>query len=192
MAIHVESTEFKLFVECLKWKDSQNLVFWMKEPSGSPLQSTDCAVHPFWKAVSSTLSSLYDPITGDRYNALRLEEEWWNRLVVSKYDTKISLILQEIQCLTMRFDTIQEILYQSNPESLNPVITFSVDGNDCSSRESPFGVPSFEICQMDSFDDHSRGGGGDGHQHEDGGGLWFIAEDYDQNTGESEKDEQGF
>jgi len=186
----LESPELKHFMECLKWKDSQRLVFWMRNATGSPLQSSGDEVHPFWKEVSSTLSSVYDPITGDQYNALRLDAAWWNGLEVSKYDTKISLILQEIQCLTMRFDTIQEILYQSNPQSLNPVITFSGDGNDCSSQDSPSGVPSFEICRMESFDDHSKGaGGGDGdEEHHEDGGLWFIVEDYDDHdpdTGDS-------
>lgn len=162
----------------------------MKDVSGSPLQSTGSAVHPFWTALSSKLSAMYDPITGDRYNALYLAEEWWSRLIVSKYDTKITLVLEEIQSLTMRFDTIQEILYQSNPKSLNPVITFSIDGIDCSSQDSPSGVPSFEICRMDSFDDHSAGAGGDGPQQADDGGLWFIAEDYDDDSDDHSQKEQ--
>jgi len=167
----LEDADSKEFMELLKWKDQQKLVFWMR---GSATSTGD-GPHPFWKELSLRLSTLHDTVSGDRYNALHLEEQWWRDLVVTKFDTKISSVLMELQSLTMRFDSIREILWQSNPKSLNPVIAFSVDGRDSSSQDPPSAV-SFEICRMEPRDDED-------HSHCDGrGGMWFIADDYDRNT----------
>eukprot|EP01084_Bolivina_argentea_P286176 490890_1 len=116
------SSESKEFMDFLKWKDEhQNLVLWMLDDYSKT--ETVTVIHPFWYALSDKLTKLYDPITGNNYNPLILDDNWWRTNVNfrSKFNTKPSSILMELYFLSMQYKTIQEIIYQSNPVSLHPI-----------------------------------------------------------------------
>merc|ERR1712087_1045986 len=57
---------------------------------------------------------------------LQFDEEWWqnDEEFVSKYATKPSVILSELHFMSWKFNALQEIIYQSNPKSLHPVIAY--------------------------------------------------------------------
>eukprot|EP01084_Bolivina_argentea_P299970 517129_1 len=120
------TNQHKDFIEFLRWKDSQNCVFWMAdEYQNKGTETEHSLVSPFWKVLSSELTILYDPVSRDTYKQLHLNDEWWYRSFThAKYNTKRSAILAELYFKTMKCKTIQEIIYQSNPKSLNPVIFY--------------------------------------------------------------------
>eukprot|EP01083_Nonionella_stella_P033687 92192_1 len=121
------------FMHLLQWKSSQNLVlcaldgldpdaFWSKVHKFAP----NPLVTPFWYHVSSKIASLYDHVEGKQYKPLTLEEEYWTKkgTFCSKYETKSKSILRELYFVTMQPKAMQEIIYQSNPKSLHPVIEY--------------------------------------------------------------------
>lgn len=177
------------FVKLLKWKDAQGLVFWMRDGiTTSELQ--DCTmssipnynvinnVAPFWKYLSYKLSLLYDPMTGQNYNPLKLDYKWWqNRFTQSNgFDEESSLhfnasfdgIRKELYLLTMKFKTMSEILYQSN-QTLDIVTMYTLnvdnDNNGCSvvsrtkeaSQKSYTSLPDHVLSEMAEIGyDHSN------------------------------------
>ena len=127
--------EIKEFIQLLKWKDSQGLVLWMLDEyeypnlteRNSDRQSVNELVAPFWYHLSEKLSKLYDPITRDFYKQINVDKEWWSnkQLFKSKFNTKTTSILSELYFLKMNYSSMQEIIYQSNPSSLKPMINYS-------------------------------------------------------------------
>ena len=96
-------------------------------------------IAPFWQHLSAKLRNLYDPVTRDTYNPIKLDYKWWNNTFkqenLSKYENNLDEIIPELNYLSsMKFKAIQEIIYQSNPSSLNPIISYhdikSVDNNN--------------------------------------------------------------
>eukprot|EP01084_Bolivina_argentea_P097209 174769_1 len=138
-SIFQDQKETKEFIELLKWKDSQGLVFWMLDKYESLhdniSESTNVpesehkkkrSVAPFWHCINCKLSKLYDPITNGYYNSLILDTQWWinrNNSSNNKYCTNTKQILNELHFLNMKFTAIQEILTKSNP-TLNVVKTY--------------------------------------------------------------------
>eukprot|EP01084_Bolivina_argentea_P020735 38545_1 len=64
------------FIQFLQWKDSQNLVFWMKDNykcngNGNKL------IDSFWIYFNEQLQSLYDPVTNGKYKKLQFDAKWW-------------------------------------------------------------------------------------------------------------------
>jgi len=133
------------FVTLLQWKDKQGLIFFMLNAINAKViveykiknqNNTDKnLIAPFWYYLSDKLQSLYDPDTCDSYRPLLLNERWWKyaysnkgnktcSLYYSHYNVSSEDVLNELWFLTMKFKTISEILYQSNP-SLNVVITYN-------------------------------------------------------------------
>eukprot|EP00483_Globobulimina_turgida_P002384 UN02386 len=128
---------FKDFVRLLKWKDSQKLVFWMigdneieDEKYESEENENNVFVAPFWRNVNAKLRNLYDPISKSTYKAIVMNAKWWklkcNKSISckSRFDVKCVDILCELYFVTMKFRAIQEIIYQSNPDSLNPILAY--------------------------------------------------------------------
>jgi len=114
--------ETKQFIELIKWKDSQNLVMFMMDDWEYPNEELkNSLINPFWYHLSLKLEALYDPITRNNYKALQLNAEFYQSYT-NKFDTESRSILNELNFLTMEPMLIQEIIYQSNPYSLNPVI----------------------------------------------------------------------
>eukprot|EP01084_Bolivina_argentea_P088994 160669_1 len=125
-------------IELLKWKDNQNLVVWMLDDySNNNNNGKDSLIDPFWCYLSNFVANLYDPISGTKYNKLNLNEEWWQneKHFVSKYNTTAANIMSELYFLSMKYNTIQEILYQSNA-NLHPIKTYNNIANRISATVS--------------------------------------------------------
>eukprot|EP01084_Bolivina_argentea_P024678 45944_1 len=127
------------FITLLQWKERQGLIFFMLDAmdnAADTLQQRlryqqDTSHHnvaPFWYHLSTKLQTIYDPDTGASYRPLLLSDRWWSlaysHMYCSKYNVSSHEILNELHFITMKFKTMQEILYQSNP-SMNVVITYN-------------------------------------------------------------------
>ena len=120
--INIDNMDTKQFIELIKWKDSQKLVMFMMDDCEYPNEELqNSLVHPFWYHLSRKVESLYDPITGRNYQPLHLDSAFYQSCS-AKFETESGSLLNELYFLTMEPLLIQEIIYQSNPESLNPVI----------------------------------------------------------------------
>eukprot|EP01084_Bolivina_argentea_P242210 406398_1 len=114
--------ETERFVHLLQWKYAQGLLLCMLDDYP---ESETSLIQPFWRHLSDTLGTLYDTVTGLKYNALRLDDHWWETHFSTqkhrtKYGTTTPQILNELYFLTMNYKSMQEIIFQSNP-SLNPI-----------------------------------------------------------------------
>jgi len=121
------------FIEILKFKDKQGLAFWMLDEYEPISMEKESLIKPFWYSLSAKLCDLSCPISGKKYNPLQLNAEWWRdetcfNHLTSKYDTAYTDILFEFYSLQMIFKSIQEIIYQSNPHSLCPVVRYGENG----------------------------------------------------------------
>ena len=81
--------------------------------------------HVFWllpgrdyKAASTFLEGITDPVGGERYRPLILTEEWW----LTKFNSKDAKFCQDAKVVVSNFkqgefnyDPVMELLYQSNP-----------------------------------------------------------------------------
>eukprot|EP01083_Nonionella_stella_P097139 273056_1 len=145
------------FIEFLKRKDAQGLALWMLDDI---YELNRGSIHPFWCFVSHFLSNLKDTVTGNKYNRLTVDREFWHSTsqFVSKYGANACEIWDELSCLKMKFNAIQEILFQSN-HTLNPIKTYKPT------------VSFFEIACFE--DDESE------HEKEN----WFVSEYYDSYEG---------
>eukprot|EP01083_Nonionella_stella_P005986 17311_1 len=112
-------------IELLTWKDSQGLLFFGLDEYDHEQKHADSEslVHPFWRHVSTQLSDLYDPVTQNKYSALQLDDKYWTNssLWNNRYEVKTSQVLTELYFATLKFKTMQEIIYQSNPNTLLPI-----------------------------------------------------------------------
>eukprot|EP01083_Nonionella_stella_P265804 899938_1 len=126
LSLFSDITERETFMELLKWKDSQGLCVWMLDELDNEPQCDTSLVHPIWNHVNRTLMNLYDPVTGHKYNGIHLNEDWWqnDKEYVSKYDVEPVTIVSELYFVALKFKAIQEIIYQSNPNSLLPVRSY--------------------------------------------------------------------
>ena len=114
-------------MELLKWKNSQGSIFWtLNDYVSLELTAEQSLIAPFWYYLSAKLSDLYNPITGKKYNPLNLDIAYWqsSETFVSKFDNSAANVLSELYFVTNKFDTVCEILFQSNPLSLNPVRSY--------------------------------------------------------------------
>lgn len=130
--------ETKEFIQMIQWKDSQGLVFFMLD--NYQISSKDIRNHPlinsFWIHFSKKLQSFYDPVNRQNYKPLHLNENYWiaesennNRSKKSKYEHRSHPIVMELYFLNQKWKSMQEILYQSNPSSLNPIIFYNLNEN---------------------------------------------------------------
>ena len=77
--------------------------------------------------MSEKLSNLYNPVTKKTYKPLLLNDKFWkykfNQDIryKSKYNTKSSQIFGALYLMNIKFNAIQELLYQSNPSSFDPI-----------------------------------------------------------------------
>eukprot|EP01084_Bolivina_argentea_P073503 133382_1 len=73
----------KEFIQFLKWKDSQNSVFWMLDDYQNRCTKTssengDHNINPFWLFVNERFTNLYN------YNPLNLNKDYWENKQMSK------------------------------------------------------------------------------------------------------------
>eukprot|EP00483_Globobulimina_turgida_P001078 UN01080 len=126
LTIFQDKTSFNQFISLLKWRDSQGLLFCMLGTDQMTYSDHDM-IASFWSYFSEKLCNLYDPITKSKYNPIKLNTKWWqysyNTLFASNYDVKAYQILHELYFVCMKFRAMQEIIYQSNPTSLKPILS---------------------------------------------------------------------
>eukprot|EP01083_Nonionella_stella_P165932 553379_1 len=155
-------SETKAFIELLRWKDRQGLVCWALDEYNHAIEEP--LVRPFWRDVSSKLTNLYNHVTRDTYKSLNLDANWWRNEAkfTSKFDTKASNILSELYFCTMKFRSIQEIIFQSNPHSLHAVQYYSQsdvwltnDDHESATNETPSQTHS-EWVFCDGYSDHDH------------------------------------
>eukprot|EP01083_Nonionella_stella_P069731 186095_1 len=145
------------FMQLLRWKDNQKLVFWMEDEYPESPQSL---THPFWHHLSNSLCNLYDPITQTKYKPLHLEHTFWLNND-TKYEIETLSVLYELCFLTKKFKAIQVILLQSHSDSLHPVKYYGSDG--ISTTNTPLSLdgddedgnwwvsPQYNVCYIISF-----------------------------------------
>eukprot|EP01083_Nonionella_stella_P076801 209450_1 len=126
----LNTATIKEFVDLLRWKHAQGLVFWMFDEA-----DVDCEEHsqdlndnpliaPFWYRLNAKLTSLYDHVTARKYDPLRFDERYWRNLILYQYSTDLRSILTEFYFVTFKSNTMQEIVYQSNPKTLRPIVEY--------------------------------------------------------------------
>eukprot|EP01083_Nonionella_stella_P209571 759551_1 len=116
-------------------------------------------IHPFWNILSNKLSKITDLTDTYKHNELNLDEKWWtNKFGVSfksKYRTTKEEVLDELHFLSMKYKTMQEILYQSNPLSLNPIIAYNdYDWMYTNLSLHITKVSSEKLCQIDECEEN--------------------------------------
>eukprot|EP01084_Bolivina_argentea_P204330 348937_1 len=178
-----DPTETQKFIEMVKWKDSQGLVCWMldyidrdeypiyhadeeKYPSDSSVVNPLIAA--FWYHLSMKLTTLNDICTGYKYKPLILDVNWYRNKseFIPKYGVTLPEILSELYFFKMKYRTIQELLYQSNP-NLEPVIMYGQNSKNIMRQTTA--VQIIDLYEEDhdcTFIDDDKG-------------EWFISEDYD-------------
>ena len=119
------------YLKFLKFKDSQNLIFWADDnyPSYNDERTNvkkerNERVAAFYKYLSERLSKMYCPIQKRYYSPLKTiyteSCEYQSHFGVSKDD-----LFKELYFLTLKFKAMMEIIHQSNSESLNAMISYS-------------------------------------------------------------------
>lgn len=114
-------------MELLRYKDNQGLVFWASDKyinNNGPGYDHDWMVAPFWKNLNDKLTNLMDPIKKREYLPLKTTKFYKTQWKTAKFDITENDILLELYFVTMKFKCIKEIIYQSNPESLNPMTSY--------------------------------------------------------------------
>ena len=114
------------YLQFLKFKDNQNLIFWADD--NYPSYHNVERVAAFYMYLSERLINMYCPIKKKCYSPLNIlktttiasDKQYQSHFGVSKGD-----LLKEIYFLTLKFKPMMEIIYQSNGESLNPMISYS-------------------------------------------------------------------
>eukprot|EP01084_Bolivina_argentea_P111327 198674_1 len=192
-----DKKRFKQFIQLLKWKERQNLAFWMLDEyetnEEGKLQDNQL-VAGFWRHFNAKLCQLYDPSSQTRYKSLTFDSRFWrftyNRSL-SRYHTPAYKILSELYFVTKQFKATQELIYQSNPNSLNPIVSYNPYENHCIASDSSqphkpgfmsrshdqisdFAgfVPFLNGCCPD-FDD-------DDDEKDENEGIWMISRDYNE------------
>eukprot|EP00484_Ammonia_sp_Unknown_P000087 CAMPEP_0197020988 /NCGR_PEP_ID=MMETSP1384-20130603/1867_1 /TAXON_ID=29189 /ORGANISM="Ammonia sp." /LENGTH=251 /DNA_ID=CAMNT_0042448723 /DNA_START=42 /DNA_END=797 /DNA_ORIENTATION=+ len=137
--------EFALFWRLLQWKKQQNLLFCMLDCYEEDAEQTG-QIAPFWLQFSRKLVSM-------KLNGLQCLFKR-PRKFESKYNCKYIEVFAELCCLRMQFKSIQEIIHQTNPDSLLPIVSYTPNREDIGQRAT------FSASIID-------------------GSEWYIADDYD-------------
>eukprot|EP01083_Nonionella_stella_P166126 554447_1 len=146
----------KAFVALLRWKNNQGLIVWILDES----EVDESEVHrngtnPFvatvWHTLSALLMSLSDHIEDRHYDPLPFDETYWIQKegFCSKYDTTSKTVLAELYFVTMNASAMQEIVYQSNPNTLLPVIEY--DHYSACNQWQSVPVPLADETQSDEY-----------------------------------------
>eukprot|EP01083_Nonionella_stella_P007720 22244_1 len=195
---HDDAIAFDHFLRLLRWKDHQKLAFWMLDEThpitkdeSTPTDASDSRfandlVHPFWVHLSDSLTQLYDPITKSHYKPLKFNPKWWkftyDSLVPSQYNARRHKVLAELYFVTGRFKSIQEMIYQSNPGSLNPIMSY----NPLKPSKPQAEKNSF-VCIKNTVDHYGFVAFRDGccpdldNEKDVNEGVWMISTEYDEN-----------
>ena len=114
-------------------KDQQSLGFWMLDDCRKygkkykySQDSLESMVVPFWKYFSDKLSTIYDAVSEEKYNPLHLDLEYWKAAGKKyKYGSSSKEVLTELYSLSMKYASMKDIIYESNPDSLLPIVAYN-------------------------------------------------------------------
>eukprot|EP01084_Bolivina_argentea_P126909 224572_1 len=163
----------KEFIQLVRWKDSQRLVFWLLNDYDFVNTNVPINVSPVWHNLSKMFSNMEDAITKTKYLPLILDDTWWEDKTKykSNYDVNACRILCELYWVTMRYDTIKEIIYQSNPLSLNVITSYQP------------GIASNKMITLTNREVFNLYGTVESDYEidvcEHANGMWHISTDYD-------------
>eukprot|EP01083_Nonionella_stella_P015573 43578_1 len=142
----VDMAQIGDFIRLLQWKSSQRLLLFVLnaiqiDEYTRKLQRfvPNPLVAPFWYRVNARLTSLYDHVECAHYKPLSFDEEYW----ANRGQTKS--ILAELYFVTMQPSAMQEIIFQSNPDSLRPVIEYD---RSCELNVDPIAIDTHSISQI--------------------------------------------
>ena len=107
-------------MEFIRFKDHQGLVFWVKDYE---LRCEDSLISPFWLSFNNRLKQIYCPITKKYCSSLK-DASFYGTEYESKYNVCSKEILLEYHYRTLKYKSMMEIIYQSNPCSLNPMYSY--------------------------------------------------------------------
>eukprot|EP01083_Nonionella_stella_P086120 239027_1 len=158
--------ETDLFIQLLKWKDQQGLVVWTLDAIDADTHEPSASlINPVWSRLSHTLSHLYDPITGSQYNGINFNEQWWQNTLKTngKYQVTPSVLLTELYFAPLKYRSVQEIIHQSNPKSLIPLVSYT----EYSIKTADPKNDSFQNHLYEDFDE------------DDEIDNWWISDEYD-------------
>jgi len=164
--------ESKPFMELLRWKDSQNLIFYMLDEHGPKVETEDDVfISPFWLKLSTHLETLYDNIHQIKYKKLIFDNKYWeNRKKTQyKFNTNYESIIAELYFVTMKFDTMREIIFAANP-SLNPVAYYGQESNTFKK------ISESKLLRDDIFNEE---GDQQTDSEDNANDEWHISPDYD-------------
>eukprot|EP00484_Ammonia_sp_Unknown_P021938 CAMPEP_0197031872 /NCGR_PEP_ID=MMETSP1384-20130603/10716_1 /TAXON_ID=29189 /ORGANISM="Ammonia sp." /LENGTH=269 /DNA_ID=CAMNT_0042461449 /DNA_START=55 /DNA_END=864 /DNA_ORIENTATION=- len=167
------------FIELLQWKDSQKLIFFLGdlEQSDRDREEAGTLIAPFWVRFSNVLTSLYDHVTHSNYQPLPLDANYWRNCQEFKFVGNRISVLSELYFVSKKFKAIQEIIYHSNPGSLNPVIFYADDKRFVRVNEPALRVRIPLSSHSNSPTEPEEAVQSTFDEHDDG---WFIAADYDE------------
>eukprot|EP00484_Ammonia_sp_Unknown_P009804 CAMPEP_0197055130 /NCGR_PEP_ID=MMETSP1384-20130603/57808_1 /TAXON_ID=29189 /ORGANISM="Ammonia sp." /LENGTH=242 /DNA_ID=CAMNT_0042488591 /DNA_START=51 /DNA_END=776 /DNA_ORIENTATION=- len=117
------SVEFAEFLQLLQFKDSQGLLFCtLSDPDREDVdednERTMNAIHPFWRYFSQKLVSL-------NLNGLDSFLQREPHHFKAQHNTKYIQVLKELYCLELRFDTVSEIIAQTNGVRLRAITAYT-------------------------------------------------------------------
>jgi len=105
------------FIQLLRFKHEQGLLFCMLDERDShPHSDANPLVNPFWYHLSEAL-------VRQGYDALHLDPNWYGKQTTLKF-SKTSSVMCELYFRTAKYRCIQEIVYQSNPGLLKPIVHY--------------------------------------------------------------------
>eukprot|EP00475_Leptophrys_vorax_P016323 TRINITY_DN2278_c0_g2_i1.p1 TRINITY_DN2278_c0_g2~~TRINITY_DN2278_c0_g2_i1.p1 ORF type:complete len:206 (+),score=61.52 TRINITY_DN2278_c0_g2_i1:65-619(+) len=100
------------FKQLILDKEAAGLVFWLKPEEDYGL-------------VSQWLTSIDDPVTGEKYKPLILDEEWWKtKFSKGKFTTRKERVVINFKTGDHDYSSVMELLYQSNP-TVDPMLQFT-------------------------------------------------------------------
>jgi len=155
-SIFADKQRLREFLQLLRWKQSQGLLFCLLSEYHEESAAPQAPIAPFFLHCSRRFKEL-------SLNGLECTFSKPPHFQ-SKYGVEYSEVLKELCVLTMRFATLQEIVFQSNPNTLNPITAYTPTCGTCTiaNRADADNSNVFVACVIDRQP-----------------GVWWIANDYD-------------
>ena len=104
-------------------KEAVGQVFFLKPPDFKYNGSLYHGDPGAFEKVSKWLVSLDDPITGEKYKPLNLDEEWWVKewdKSTHKYTSAATTIVKNFKNGAHDYAPVKELIHQSNPTFVFP------------------------------------------------------------------------
>lgn len=140
-----------------------------------PYRSPDNVfIAPFWVKLSIHLETLYDNVHLTKYKKLIFDDKYWkNRKKIDyKFNTTYDQIIDELYHVTMKFNTMREIIFAANP-SLNPVAYYGQEINTFKK------ISESKLLSDDIFTQEGDSEETDSEDIDTNYNQWHISSDYD-------------